>query len=68
MCACAQFIYLPASLSASGFQGAGRQAEPKVFIIMCANPSSVCYQLSIFVLALLYIIDGAGMWVFINNC
>jgi hypothetical protein len=45
-----------------------RQAEPKVFIIMCANPSSICYQLSIFVLALLYIKDGVGMWVFINNC
>jgi hypothetical protein len=28
---------LPASLSASEFQGAGRQAEAKVFTIMCAT-------------------------------
>jgi len=30
---------LPASLSASEFQGAGRQAEAKVFTIMCASLS-----------------------------
>jgi len=29
---------LPAALSASEFQGAGRQAEAKVFTIMCATP------------------------------
>jgi len=30
---------LPANLSASGFQGASRQAEPRVFTLMCAPPA-----------------------------
>jgi hypothetical protein len=36
---CAHFVFLPAFLSSSGFQGAGRQqAEPRASTIMCPKP------------------------------
>jgi len=37
---CAHFVRLPPSLSANEFEGAGRQAEAKVFTIMCVTQES----------------------------
>ncbi len=46
VCMCAHFVRLPPSLSANEFEGAGRQAEAKVFTIMCATEKRELQTLS----------------------